>query len=389
VSLVIDLSDIGVVDNHVHPWRASTQHVSSAELAGHVAFSDGVVNTVRREFLPLEQMAPALSLFRETNLGANFLRAELARFLNVPDDWESVVAARNAVSQADYRAWTGRLFADAGIDMLLVDEGGARPRITLDDLGSIAPVRLRRVARADNFVRDLLPEEDDWSRFCQRYQEALDAAIADGAIAFKSVIAYRTGLDVQPVSESEARQNFQTSRGDVESTQKPFRDFLLCHTMDVAREHGLWIHIHAAVGDPDIIYQRANPALLYPLLHSERFRANRVVLVHGGWPWVGEAAAMVAILPNLYLDVSEGTIYGMPNIRQRIYEALEACPYAKILYGADGSLPEAVWIVAKRYKAVLGRVLEDLVAEGFCARREAYQVARSILSDNAMRLYEL
>jgi predicted TIM-barrel fold metal-dependent hydrolase len=386
---VIDLADIPVVDNHVHPWRASTQQITFEELAGHVAFSDGVVSSVRREYLPLEQMAPSLRLFRETNLGVNFLRAELARFLGVEDDWETVVAARNAISGADYRAWTMRLFADAGIDTLLVDEGGSRPRITLDELGSIAPVRLRRVARSDNFIRDLLPEEDTWTHFFQRYQEALEAAIADGAIAFKSVIAYRTGLDVEPVSEAEARQNFETTRGDVESTQKPFRDFLLCHTMDVARERGLWIHIHAAVGDPDIVYQRANPALLYPLLHSERFRANRVVLVHGGWPWVGEAAAIVAILPNVYMDVSEGTIFGMPNMRQRILEALEACPYSKILYGADGSVPEALWIVAKRYKAVLGRVLEELVAEGFCARREAYQVARGILSDNAVRLYEL
>jgi uncharacterized protein len=386
---VIDLADIPVVDNHVHPWRASTHHVSAEELAGHVAFSDGVISSVRSEFLPLTQLAPSLRLFRETNLGANFLRAELARFLDVEDDWDTVVTARNAVAESDYRAWTVRLFADAGIDTLLVDEGGSRPRITLDELRRIAPVRLRRVARSDNFIRDLLPEEDNWTQFFQRFQEALDAAIADGAIAFKSVIAYRTGLDVQPVSEDEARQNFETSRGDVESTQKPFRDFLLCHTMDVARERGLWIHIHAAVGDPDIVYQRANPALLYPLLHSERFRANRVVLVHGGWPWVGEAAAMVAILPNVYLDVSEGTIFGMPNMRQRIFEAVEACPYSKILYGADGSLPEAVWIVAKRYKVVLGRVLQELVGEGFCSRREAYQAGRCILSDNAVRLYEL
>lgn len=339
--------------------------------------------------MPPEELAPSLRLFRETSLGARYLLSELAGFLDVADDWDAVVAARNAVAQADYRAWTERLFADVAIDALLVDEGGSLPRITLDELGSLAPVRLRRVARCDNFIRDLLPDEDSWPRFFQRYQEALDAAIADGAIAFKSVIAYRTGLDVQPVTESEARRAFESTRGDVESTQKAFRDFLLCHTMDVARERGLWIHIHAAVGDPDIVYHRANPARLYPLLHSERFRANRVVLVHGGWPWVGEAAAMVAILPNVYLDVSEGTIYGMPNIRQRISEALEACPYAKILYGADGSLPEALWIVAKRYKAVLGRALEELVAEGFCSRREAYRVARAILGDNAVRLYEL
>jgi hypothetical protein len=384
---VIDLADLPVVDNHVHPWPASTQHVSVAELAGRVAFSEGVVTSVRREFLPLEQLTPSLRLFRETNLGSNFLRNELARFLGVAEDWEAVVAARNAVAETDYRSWTARLFDDAGIDTLLVDEGGSG--IALDELRTIAPVRLRRVARADNFIRDLLPERDTWTAFLQGYQEALDAAIVDGAIAFKSVIAYRTGLDVQPVSEAEARRNFENSRTELESAQKPFRDFLLCHTMDVARERGLWIHIHAAVGDPDIIYARANPALLYPLLHSERFRTNNVVLVHGGWPWVGEAAAMVAILPNVYLDVSEGTIFGMPNVRQRIYEALEACPYSKILYGADGSVPEALWIVAKRYKAVLGRVLEELVAEGFCSRREAYTVARSILSDNAVRLYGL
>jgi predicted TIM-barrel fold metal-dependent hydrolase len=104
---------------------------------------------------------------------------------------------------------------------------------------------------------------------------------------------------------------------------------------------------------------------------------------------VGEAAAMVAILPNVYLDVSEGTIFGMPNMRQRIFEALEACPYSKILYGADGSIPEALWIVARRYKAVLGGVLEELAGDGFCSRRETYQIAEAILSGNAKRLYEL
>ena len=98
---------------------------------------------------------------------------------------------------------------------------------------------------------------------------------------------------------------------------------------------------------------------------------------------------MVAILPNVYLDVSEGALFGMPNVRQRIMEALEACPYAKILYGADGSLPEALWIAARRFKAVLARVLSDLADEGFCSRGEALRAARMILHDNAARLYGL
>ena len=386
---MIDLSGIPVIDNHVHPWRETTRHLTIDELRGHPAFSDAVLTSVRRPFLPVDQLEPSLKLFRDTNLGARYLLGELARFLDVDEDWRTVVDARNSAAEADYRAWTDRLFKDVGIDGLLVDEGGGKPRITLDELGKHVPARLWRVARTDNFIRDLLLETDNWPRFFERYQRELEAAIADGAIAFKSVIAYRTGLDVQPVSEDEARRNFESNRQDLEHAQKGLRDFLLCHTMDVARERGMWMHIHAAVGDPDIVYQRANPAQLYPLLHSERFRANRVVLIHGGWPWVDEAAAIASILPNVYVDVSEGTLFGMPNVRQRIMEVLEACPYSKILYGADGSIPEALWITARRYKAVLARVLEDLVAEGFCNRREAVQVARLILHDNAVRMYSL
>jgi predicted TIM-barrel fold metal-dependent hydrolase len=386
---VIDLDDIPVVDNHVHPWRASTRHVESDELAGSVVFSDGVVTSVREPFLPMPELAPSLELFRDTNLGAHYLLDYLARFLNVEPEWATVTAARNAAAGSDYAGWTARLFEDVRLDTLCVDEGGAVPRITLEELGAIAPLRLRRVARADNFIRDLLPETDDWTTFFHRYQEHLDAAIQDGAIAFKSVIAYRTGLDVETVSESAARRDFEAHRLAPEREQKVFRDFLLCHTLDVARERGVWLHIHAAVGDPDIVYERANPARLYPLLHSERFRTNRVVLIHGGWPWVGEAAAMAAILPNVYLDLSEGVLYGMPNVRQRLMEALEACPYSKILYGADGALPEALWIGAKRFKRALAQVLDELTNEGFCSPAQSRDAARMILFANASRSYGL
>src|ERR671922_522212 len=113
---MIDLADLPVVDNHVHPWRAATQQLRADELAGSVCFSETVVTSVRREFLPREELEPSLRLFRATNLGANLLRSELARFLNVndgDDDWGSVIAARNAAAAADYRAWTGQLFTDA------------------------------------------------------------------------------------------------------------------------------------------------------------------------------------------------------------------------------------------------------------------------------------
>src|SRR3954447_10874758 len=192
----MDLSGVPVVDNHVHPWRDSTRTVTADRLAGSVSFSDDVVTSVRREFLPLSELEPLLKLFRATNLNAQHLLTELSRFLNVERDWAEVARARNAAAEADYANWTARLFRDVGLQWLLVDEGGAQPRITLEELRAIAPVNARRVARSDNFIRDLLAREDDWSRFLHGYQDALDAAVEDGARAFKSVIAYRTGLDI-------------------------------------------------------------------------------------------------------------------------------------------------------------------------------------------------
>ena len=162
---MIDLSDVRIVDNHVRPWRQSTQQVTAEELAGHFAFSDAALTSVRDEYLPLAELEGLLRLFRNTNLGVSYFLRELAHFLDVEETWPAVIQARNAVAGADYRAWTTRLFDDVQLSTLLVDEGGSRPRITLDELSQTVPARLRRVARSDNFVRDLLPDADSWPTF--------------------------------------------------------------------------------------------------------------------------------------------------------------------------------------------------------------------------------
>src|SRR5689334_11950520 len=137
---MFDLSDLPVVDNHVHPWRATTRHLTADQLAGEVAFSQTALTSVRQPFLPRQELEPKLKLFHDTNLVARYLLRELSSFLGVAEEWPAVAAARNAAAEADYRAWTARLFADVRLDTLCVDEGGAQPRITLAELGQTVPV---------------------------------------------------------------------------------------------------------------------------------------------------------------------------------------------------------------------------------------------------------
>jgi hypothetical protein len=48
------------------------------------------------------------------------------------------------------------------------------------------------------------------------------------------VIAYRTGLDIQPVSEEAARRDFEAHRRELEGAQKVFRDFLVARPRRIA-----------------------------------------------------------------------------------------------------------------------------------------------------------
>src|SRR5262249_8922935 len=158
-----------------HPWSEADKRQSADDLAGGISFAESVVTSVRDEYLPLSQLEGPLRLFRQTSLQVLYLRNQLARLLGVGEDWEAVAAARHEAAGTDYRGWAERLFKDAVIDTLLIDEGGPTPRASIDQrMGGLAPARLRRVARTDNFVRDLLKEETGWEAFFRRYGEALN-----------------------------------------------------------------------------------------------------------------------------------------------------------------------------------------------------------------------
>ena len=151
-----------------------------------------------------------------------------------------------------------------------------------------------------------------------RSSARLEAAAAEGAVAFKSVIAYRTGLDIaQPErrrcarrrSRAGAQDGFRETRGHA----KPVRDRLLERTLEVASATGVPVHIHSGGGDPDSLVPHARPAGLFDLL--KRHPQQPVLLIHAGWPWTDEAAFMASILPHVYLDLSIGIPWALARDR--------------------------------------------------------------------------
>ncbi len=216
--------------------------------------------------------------------------------------------------------------------------------------------------------------------------------MADRSVAFKSVIAYRTGLDVCEWSASECEAAFAAWRADgwreTREHAKPVRDALLRRTLAVARAAGLPVHIHCGGGDPSIVFAHARPSDLFPLLSAHMDQP--IVLIHSGWPWVEEGAFVASILPHVYLDTSLSTPWASLAIDSRLEILLGIAPPAKVMYGSDeASEPEVIWLSALLAREALTRVLETGVARGQLNRDAARRIGEGVLGGNAQRLHGL
>ncbi len=155
-------------------------------------------------------------------------------------------------------------------------------------------------------------------------------------------------------------------------------------------EYDVPMQIHTGMGDYEVNLVLCRPALLMDLLRFPTFRACRVLLVHGGYPYHAEAGYMANVLPRVYCDVSEGIPFAANAARRIFAEVLEMAPLSKVVYGSDGyTLPEINYIGAKLGKTALAQALEDLVNDDMLSQGEAEEAAGLILAGNARRLYGL
>jgi predicted TIM-barrel fold metal-dependent hydrolase len=127
---------------------------------------------------------------------------------------------------------------------------------------------------------------------------------------------------------------------------------------------------------------------LFDLLKEERVRNAKINLVHGGYPNVVFASYLANAFPNVFMDISIATPFGLANLENRIKEAIELAPASKVMYASDGYyIPELHWAGAILFKKALKRVLNDLINTYKFDEDDALRVARMIAYENAERVY--
>lgn len=225
----------------------------------------------------------------------------------------------------------------------------------------------------------------------QRFEEIANGAADDPRlIGFKTIIAYRTGLDITDPSTSEATAAFDRWRNDdwreTREHAKPARDFLLRRAFAIAKERDRVFHVHVGAGDPDVNLTHATPqdAFSFFVEHQEQ----PILMIHSGWPWVAEATYIPTVLPNVYMDLSELVPWGWGQIDWSLEMILGSVPAAKVVHGCDeSSEPEMFPVSARLVREALERVLGTFTDRDYLSVDDAESIGRGVLADNVRKLH--
>lgn len=391
---MIEIDHLPVLDVHCHPFldRGPLTAESFTNLA---SFGGGSRTYMEEGGIAIDDAVNAeLQRVKRDTLYFHRMIRDLASFFAVEPDLDAVIEARNAAVANGYTDYVQRLYASARVETVVMDFGYPVPFIGLDDVRAELPVEVVPIFRIEPLIVDLLREEIGWSEFRQRFDDTISAAITEGGYrGVKSVIAYRTGLDISPLSRT-PDQGYQAldaiRRGLGGGSMKKLRDHLLCRAMELCMELNVPMQIHTGMGDFEVNLVYCRPAYLMDLLRFPAYRACHVILVHTGYPYHREAGYMANVLPRVYCDLSEGIPFAGPAAKRIISEVLEMAPISKVLYGSDGfGVPEINYTSAVLGKQALAQALSELMIDGFLGQDEAQEAAGMILAGNARELYTL
>ena len=372
---LVDLTGIPVVDGHCHPLLRDPLGVSSGTLLD--LFTEARPATMRAH-------VPA------TGYAQRAVRA-LARRHGVEATVDAVLdARRRAGSEAGLKHLT-----DARVAALLVDTGYPPDAMPLDEMRHHLGCEIHEVVRIEACAERLLARRLSYEAFVEAFRRTLHEA-APGCVGFKTIIAYRSGLDVRSPADEECAASYASALAAIPAggrprlTEKPLLDRLFEITLEVAAQTGRPVQIHTGFGDPDIDLLRANPLLLRAVLEDRRWTTTQLVLLHMAYPYTREAAFMTAVWPQVHLDLSLALPFLGPGALFPLLEILSLAPLSKLMYGSDVSgLPELFALAAEWARATLGEALGWLVERDGLDERAAAAAGRAILSDNARALYGL
>jgi hypothetical protein len=423
------LEEIQIVDTHEHLYPPGTidpiedlpnllrqcyvvYDLISAGMAPDVWVTHGwafLSETVQPEE-GWQRLAPFMSGVQNTALYRYLLRS-LSDLYDISErdlEGEGWKEVSRAIREANQRPdWFEHVFRErAHIRVCLLDhpdlcpwgsfEADRRyfiPVLRVDDfmMGSPFLTRIPRNTAAEIAQRLGRGQIKDLDDLTELVDHVFEQHVAGGGRAIKVAMAYSRCLQFQGVSRAEARYQFkQVMAGAYGPDARKVSDFMLGYCVQRAIEHNLPIQVHTGMQTGNGTWTRlegARPNHLTNLFHW--FPKARFVLLHGGFPFTGEAGVLAKTFPNVYLDFAWVPLVSPTAARNALSEWLEMVPGNKIMWGGDVQTVEELYGAVLALREVLGSVLTEKVQGRYLTLDGAAALARGIIADNATRLFGL
>jgi len=408
------IQETKAIDNHAHPLRYDAPGTPRDE-----DYDALPCDNLEQSPGPVRSRADNPELIAGWRLLYGYTHSDMA-----PAHVKELVAAKEKALRehgAGYPAW---ILDKIGIQIMFANRVALGP--------GVQPPRFRWVPFADALMLPLdnssskrLNSEYDWfysheEKLLKRYltdlqMDAPPASLRDylvkvvtptlerqkqqGAVALKLEAAYLRPLNFGRAAEADAERVYAAyiALGPApDGDYRKLQDFLFHYIAQEAGRLGLAIHIHSAPGCGDYFGQRgANPLLLEGAFNDPSLRKTNFVIVHGGWPYVKETAALMQ-KPNVYADFSFSDIMLYPRaLAEMMRDWLEMYP-EKVLFGTDSSpgppesnWEEGGWLASTTARQALGMALTGMIHDAEISHERATEIARMVLRENAIKLYGL
>lgn len=323
------------------------------------------------------------SLF-DTQVGLG-VRAICAPLLDLP----RFASAEDYLARRAELGWdevTRRMLASTGIEQYLVDTGFLADRLTPpEELAELGKAEAREIVRLEKVAEHLLATTDP-GEFAEAARATL-AQHAERAAGFKSIAAYRVGLDLDPVRPVGAEVTEAAAR--VGATERLVDATLTRFLIWTALELGGPVQFHVAYGDADVDLDRCDPLLLTPLLRASAGMGAPITLLHN-YPFQRSAGYLAQVFDHVFVDVG----LTLHNVGMRantiLAELLELAPFGSVLFSSDAAgLPELYAVDTALFRRALDAFLDDGIGQQYWSTADAERIARMIGSENAARAYRL
>ena len=275
-----------------------------------------------------------------------------------------------------------RLLSTTGIVDFLVDTGFLTDQLTPPaTLAAFTGGRGHEIVRLEQVAESVAGAADYAGAFATALEER-----ARGAVGFKSIAAYRVGLDLDPARPTAAEISAAAAAWPGGRLADPV---LIRHGIWAAVDHGLPLQFHVGYGDNDVDLVRCDPLRLTPLLRATAPSGVPIMLLHN-YPFQRSAGYLAQVFDHVFVDVG----LAMQNLGTRtpalLAELLELAPFGSVLFSTDAcALPELYVTSTTLFRRALAAFLDDGIADGAWTADGAARIAAMICTGNARRAYRL